>query len=159
LNWNIYQQYPITIKINYWPFTLWQLMDCRHKIVLSISSSSNIKDLRSRKLFLNKFILKDRCTQCQISVTDCTKVFVLRNAKIESTFYLELILVKALRKTEFRNCSVLKIQKFFGKTWFFGFAKISQKNFGNKFGNENSEINLNIIQICMSNTKLSNKTT
>ena len=36
--------------------------------------------------------------------------------------------------------------------------KFSEKKFGNKFGNENSGINLKIIPICMSNTKLSNKT-
>ncbi len=43
--------------------------------------------------------------------------------------------------------------------YFFELTKILQKKFGNKFGNENSEINLYIIQICTSNTKLSNKTT
>jgi len=60
---------------------------------------------------------------------------------------------------EFRNISVIEIRKFFGNISFFELAKILWKKFGNKFGNENSEINLNIIQICTSNTKLSNKNT
>jgi len=75
---------------------------------------------------------------------------------------------EALRKTEFSKLFVFanfrivwlsKFKIFLEISVFFELAKILRKRIGNKFGNENSEINLNIIQICTSNTKLSNKTT
>jgi hypothetical protein len=72
---------------------------------------------------------------------------------------------KALQKTEFSELFVFagfqlsKFGNFSEISGFFELAKILQRKVWKKFGNKNSEINSNIIQIYTSNTKLSNKTT
>jgi len=65
-----------------------------------------------------------------------------------------VIQTKTLQKTEFLELFVFasfgivcvsKFGIFLEISGFYELAKISQKNFGNNFGNENLEINLNII--------------